>query len=69
MTVNRMESTDISILILYLQDHSGAFIECTAKHNAQIMEYLETNIMKSNIESVLLDPGINYDFTEILKIR
>jgi hypothetical protein len=69
MTVNRMESTDILILILYLQDHSGAFIECTPKHNIQIMEYSEANIMKSNIESVLLDLGINYDFTEILKIR
>jgi hypothetical protein len=57
MTVNRMESTDISILILYLQDHSGAFIECTPKHNIQSMEYSETNIMKSNIESALLDLG------------
>jgi hypothetical protein len=57
------------ILILYLQDHSGAFIECTPKHNIQIMKYSEVNIMKINIESVLLDLGINYDFTEILKIR
>jgi hypothetical protein len=39
MTVNRMELTDILILILDLQDHSGAFIECTTKHNIQIMEY------------------------------
>jgi hypothetical protein len=45
MTVNRMESTEILILILYLQDHSGAFIEFTAKHNIQIMESTQRRIL------------------------
>ena len=45
MTVIRMESTEILNFDSIFKDRSGAFIECTTKHNTQIMESTQRRIL------------------------